>query len=200
MFAFLVPSLRHRLPLHSLCRRLYQKMCIKYICLYLACPSSPIQTYKDSVYNRCVQNCSTGPSYFAYNVTNSCVQYCPSPYWADENLMVCQMNCPIESYYQIDGSERTCVDTCYPNYYADLNRTCVAASSCPSSPIPYFADDSTGKCVTSRSLSTQAAPSLKILSETTQLAGAYSIVHLDLLQKTHLDYALPVTPKICRLS
>lgn len=44
---------------------------------------------------------------------------------------------------------RLCVDICYPNYYANESRVCVSATSCPSSPVAYYGDDSTGLCVTS---------------------------------------------------
>ena len=177
-------------------------MCLQYLIPHAACPTyptSPIQTYKDSVYNRCVQNCSTGPSYFAYNETNSCVEFCPSPYWADENLMVCVIDCAIGSYYQIDGSERTCVDTCYPNYYADLNRSCVNASTCPSSPQRYFADDYTGKCITSTSRHIQPVPPPGTPSVITPQAGASSIAPSAPLLKTTPVSVSPVQTELYSL-
>ena len=122
-------------------------MRLKYLTIYKACPSSPIKTFKDSQYYRCVQNCSSNPSYHAFN--DSCVQYCPSPYWAIEDEMYCSSECPLDTYYQIDGSERTCVDICYPNYFANSTRFCVTAADCVMGTLKYYGDSSTGKCVES---------------------------------------------------
>lgn len=72
---------------------------------------------------------------------------CPSTTWGDPNTRICVSTCPVNTYYQIYGLARICVARCYPNYYADLNRTCVAAASCPTSPVFYYGDDSTNLCV-----------------------------------------------------
>lgn len=49
-------------------------------------------------------------------------------------------------------SDRRCVKVCYPSFYANLSRVCVAATSCPSSNVTYYGDDSTGLCVKSNKL------------------------------------------------
>jgi hypothetical protein len=76
------------------------------------------------------------------------VANCPSPTYGIGLMGICVNVCPIDTYYMVYSSIRLCVDICYPNYYADVSRTCVSATSCPSSPVAYFGDDSTGLCVT----------------------------------------------------
>lgn len=67
--------------------------------------------------------------------------------------MYCTPGCPLDTYYQIDGSERTCVDKCYPNYYANSTRYCVGSLSCNTTGVAYYGDDSTGLCVESKLVS-----------------------------------------------
>lgn len=64
--------------------------------------------------------------------------------------MYCTAECPLGSFYQVDGSERTCVARCYPNYYANLSGYCGSAADCPSENVTYYGDDSTGRCVESK--------------------------------------------------
>jgi hypothetical protein len=81
---------------------------------------------------------------------------------------------------------RLCVEKCYPNYYANLSRFCVDASSCPSSPVAYFGDDSTGKCVTGKGLVIQLAHSHRELTRKILRESVYFTAHLDLSQTQQL--------------
>lgn len=80
----------------------------------------------------------------------TCVANCPSPTYGDELTGVCLIDCPEGTFYMVYNLIRLCVDVCYPNYYANLSKVCVVAASCPSYPVTYFGDDSTGMCVKSK--------------------------------------------------
>jgi hypothetical protein len=80
----------------------------------------------------------------------TCVTNCPSPTYGDQLLGTCVIDCPVGTYYMVFNLERLCVEDCYPNFYANPSGVCVAATSCPSTPVAYFGDDSTGICVQSR--------------------------------------------------
>ena len=99
--------------------------------------------------------CSTNPSQFADKGTNTCVQCnilfysdCPGTTWGDPDSRHCVETCPTGTYYQVSGSHRVCTSRCYANYYANLQGVCVAAMSCPATPVPYYGDDTTNLCVT----------------------------------------------------
>jgi len=56
--------------------------------------------------------------------------------------------CPTGTYY-VNISVPICVTACPANYYAyPINRLCYVGGSCPTSPVRYFSDDTTGLCVT----------------------------------------------------
>lgn len=72
---------------------------------------------------------------------------CPSTTYADYNSSRCVTACPVGTFY-MDGTTPNCTTRCPNNYYANpINKMCVPGSSCPSSPAPYFADDTTNLCV-----------------------------------------------------
>jgi hypothetical protein len=55
--------------------------------------------------------------------------------------------CPSNTYYKNDSSPY-CVIRCPDNYYANpLDKNCKLGGTCPTSPIRYFADDTTNMCV-----------------------------------------------------
>lgn len=48
----------------------------------------------------------------------------------------------------MEGTTPNCTARCPNNHYANpTNRKCVAGGTCPSTPIPYFSDDTTNLCV-----------------------------------------------------
>lgn len=48
----------------------------------------------------------------------------------------------------MSGSTPNCTTRCPNNYYANpVNRVCVVGGTCPTSPGPYFSDDTTNLCV-----------------------------------------------------
>ena len=129
----------------NLCRRFHQDLCCQYPSIHSACPTAPIQTYYDLTFWRCVQNCSADPQKFAHNLT--CLAQCPSPTYGDALLGTCVASCSLSTYYMVYTITRLCVNKCYPNFYANSTRYCIAAADCPATPVPTFADDSTGLCV-----------------------------------------------------
>lgn len=72
---------------------------------------------------------------------------CPATTWGDPDTRKCLTTCPVGTFYQAYGLTRLCVSRCYANYYADLDRICVTAQNCPQSPIMYYGDDLSNKCV-----------------------------------------------------
>ena len=47
------------------------------------------------------------------------------------------------------GTKPNCTSKCPQNYYADpIDRTCKVATDCPTTPVRYYADDTTNLCVT----------------------------------------------------
>jgi hypothetical protein len=96
--------------------------------------------------------CSYNSSQFAYLLNQTCVDYCPDALYADISTRTCVKKCPIGQFYQIWNQSgtivRICTDKCYPNYYANISGICVVASECPSSPVKYYGDSLSGKCVT----------------------------------------------------
>jgi uncharacterized Fe-S cluster protein YjdI len=74
------------------------------------CPSGYF-TQTLSLHNKCVQTCSSA---FGDNITRSCVQFCPTPSFADPNTHLCADECTNGSYEQIAkaNGNRTCVSVC----------------------------------------------------------------------------------------
>lgn len=91
-------------------------------------------------------NCSDNSLQFAAP-NNTCVTNCPSPTFGNQILGTCLNDCPLNTYYMVYNLIRLCVSICYPNFYANSSKYCVAATSCPSTPVAFFGDDSTGLCV-----------------------------------------------------
>lgn len=57
--------------------------------------------------------------------------------------------CPVGTLYA-NVTVPLCVTICPANYYASpIDRVCYIGGSCPTTPVRYYADDTTGKCVTS---------------------------------------------------
>lgn len=95
---------------------------------------------------------------------------------------------------------RLCVDICYPNYYANVSGVCVVAASCPSAPVAYFGDGSTGKCVTSKQRSMQNAQSTRGPTRTTQPGSASSTAPSVPSQTQSHRSAWQVIVDRCRMS
>ena len=74
---------------------------------------------------------------------------CPSGTWGDSSSWTCITTCPIDTYYA-NVTVPLCVTKCPSDYYAyPIDRQCYAGGSCPTSPVRYFADDTTTECVSS---------------------------------------------------
>ena len=73
---------------------------------------------------------------------------CPSSTWGDSIAWQCVTTCPSDTYYA-SVTVPLCVTKCPSNYYAyPIDRKCYAGGSCPTTPVAYFADDTTSTCVT----------------------------------------------------
>jgi hypothetical protein len=74
---------------------------------------------------------------------------CPVNTWGDPISGLCVSTCPNNTYY-VNASIPICVTICPANYYAyPINRRCYSGGSCPTTPVAYFADDTTNLCVLS---------------------------------------------------
>lgn len=128
-------------------------------------------------------NCTNNPITFADLSSRVCVSSCAAPTYADELLGICVSNCSVDTYFMAyNTTDRRCVKVCYPNFYANLSRVCVAATSCPSSPVSYYGDDSTGLCVKSNKLVMKHAQPLREPLLMIKQGNACITVHLELTQ------------------
>ena len=69
------------------------------------------------VTNTCVQNCSAG----TFAISGTCLQSCPSPYYAQNSSTVsgiCVQQCSGGKFR--DSTTRTCVPQCPPGYFGDI--------------------------------------------------------------------------------
>mgnify|MGYP000412752396 CR=1 FL=1 len=72
---------------------------------------------------------------------------CPSGTWGDSIAWACVQTCPSSTYYA-NVTVPLCVTKCPSNYYAyPIDRKCYQGGSCPTSPVAYYADDTTSLCV-----------------------------------------------------
>lgn len=72
---------------------------------------------------------------------------CPSGTFASDASRQCVATCPVGTVY-MNTSTPTCLSRCPDNYYQDpISNNCKVGGTCPSSPVKYFADDTTNKCV-----------------------------------------------------
>lgn len=109
----------------------------------IACPwgtGTPVAyTYFDDYYRKCtlgntISNvvCPANPSYYAHNYSTygSCVQYCPSGYYARDSTRSCSTTCPVYYYVNYTGIQtvRRCVASCPNNTFLD-GSNCVNATS-----------------------------------------------------------------------
>ena len=59
----------------------------------------------------------------------------------------CVTACPVGTFYKNDSTPK-CVSRCPDNYYGyPVDRNCKLGGSCPTSPVRYFADETTNLCV-----------------------------------------------------
>lgn len=72
---------------------------------------------------------------------------CPTGTFSNFDNQRCVETCPSDTY-SMPGSRPNCTYQCPQNYYASpLDRICKVATSCPTTPVRYFADDTTNLCV-----------------------------------------------------
>lgn len=76
-----------------------------------------------------------------------CYIDCPTSTYADYNSSRCVIECPVGTYY-MDGTKPNCTARCPTNYYGHpTNRTCMQGGTCPTTSVPFYADDTTNLCV-----------------------------------------------------
>lgn len=145
-------------------------------------------------------NCTNNPVTFADLNSRICVSSCTAPTYADEILGICVSNCSVNTYFMAyNTNDRRCVKVCYPNFYANSSRVCVAATSCPSSNVTYYGDDSTGLCVKSNKLVMKHAQSEKEPSLMIKQGNAYITVLLEHSQNPFLENVWVVRLKSYRM-
>lgn len=95
--------------------------------------------YKDNSTQRCVSVCPSNPDYYAHIPSSTCVRNCPNGLYAsDPTTRICTASCASWLTFKDDTNNR-CVAICPFPYYAD-NSTYKCVPQCPSSP-DYYADN-----------------------------------------------------------
>lgn len=105
-------------------------------------------TFADPVSRTCVDTCPSG--YFARNDTQTCEKNCPPNSFADSLLRICVAKCSVDPVFYGDRASWKCVPECPTYSYGNpLNQECEpnglgGVSTCPDD---HFADSTTQLCV-----------------------------------------------------
>ena len=72
---------------------------------------------------------------------------CPSGTFSNFDNNLCVTTCPADTYY-MEGSRPNCTERCPQNFYGSpIDKKCKEGNLCPTSPIRYYADDTSNLCV-----------------------------------------------------